>query len=86
MFDPSDLRLLLNSEAMAHAMGLFRRLQALTNPAPACELVHMPFLRGECAFTVKWSEQFKVGRLRRAGAGTGSGTAASRDHLGFLSW
>lgn len=83
MFDPSDLRLLLNSEAMVHAMGLFRSLQALTNPAASCELVHMPFLRGECAFTVKWSEQFKVGRLGRGGW-SGNGSKPRPSYQGYL--
>ncbi|GIL82608.1 hypothetical protein Vretifemale_11478, partial [Volvox reticuliferus] len=60
MFDPRDMSLLLNSSAMLKAMKLLRDLQKLVPPDVGCELVHMNFLMGSCAFTIKWSEQFKA--------------------------
>ncbi|GFR45316.1 hypothetical protein Agub_g6682, partial [Astrephomene gubernaculifera] len=60
LFDPWDMQLLVNSTAMKRALELFQGLQSVTYPGPRCNLAHMEFVMGACAFTVKWSEQFKV--------------------------
>ncbi|GFR45317.1 hypothetical protein Agub_g6683, partial [Astrephomene gubernaculifera] len=60
LFDPANMQLLLNSTAMMRALELMRALQTVTYPGSRCNLVHFEFLSGECAFTVKWVEQFKA--------------------------
>ncbi len=51
--------------ATTEALGLVRKLHAFTLPGPRCDLVHLAFVTGACAFTIKWSEQFKVMRDAR---------------------
>ncbi|KXZ55648.1 hypothetical protein GPECTOR_2g1198 [Gonium pectorale] len=60
LFEPEDMKLLLNSTAMSKALELLRALNAVAAPMSQCELFHFPFINGTCAFSIKWSEQFKA--------------------------
>ncbi|KAJ9532985.1 hypothetical protein QJQ45_018084 [Haematococcus lacustris] len=62
LFDPETMDPLVNNEAMLQALSMYKELLGYTLPLPVesqCSLVHVPFLQGACAMTIKWDEQFK---------------------------
>ena len=72
-FDPADLSPLVNNTAMAHVLGLYKRMIAVMHPGtrqacnPGATLpdpqplnVDPLFDKGRCLMTINWIDQFKV--------------------------